>query len=80
MICEYQTQQLQVTGEPLIKRSDDNASALIKRLEAYHTQTKPLIDYYAAKGLHYKVDAAKGSREVFAHIDNVFLKKSEQKL
>nr|XP_017016126.2 adenylate kinase-like [Drosophila takahashii] len=35
-----------VTGEPLIRRSDDNAEALKKRLEAYHKQTRPLVDYY----------------------------------
>jgi Adenylate kinase and related kinases len=40
----------QVTGEPLIKRSDDNAEALKKRLESYHKQTTPLVDYYQKKG------------------------------
>lgn len=62
-----------VTGEPLIKRSDDNAEALKKRLEAYHRQTKPLADYYAIRGLHFKVDAAKAASEVFGNINNIFL-------
>lgn len=66
---------LQVTGEPLMRRSDDNATALIKRLEAYHTQTKPLVSYYALKGLHYSVDASRSSGDVFAHIDNIFVGK-----
>ncbi|KAK9758861.1 Adenylate kinase, active site lid [Popillia japonica] len=35
-----------ITGEPLIRRSDDNVEALKKRLEAYHNQTKPLVNYY----------------------------------
>lgn len=62
----------QVTGEPLMRRSDDNAKALVKRLEAYHTQTKPLVTYYAAQGLHHRVDAARSSSEVFAKIDAIF--------
>jgi len=40
-----------VTGEPLIKRSDDSEEVLKKRLEGFHTSTKPLIDYYESKGL-----------------------------
>lgn len=66
---------LQVTGEPLIRRSDDNVDALKKRLNSYHTQTKPLVDYYALQGLHFKVDASKSAATVFGNIDGVFLKK-----
>lgn len=61
-----------VTGEPLIKRSDDNVDALKKRLATYHQQTVPLIDYYMRKGLHYRVDAAKAADDVFKYIDNIF--------
>jgi adenylate kinase len=42
-----------VTGEPLIQRDDDKEETVRKRLEVYHDQTEPLIDYYkkwAAKG------------------------------
>jgi len=67
-----------VTGEPLIRRSDDNVDALKKRLASYHTQTKPLVDYYALRGLHYKIDAARGAKDVFANIDSIFLKKRAQ--
>lgn len=67
-----------ITGEPLIHRSDDNVDALKKRLEAYHTQTKPLVDYYALRGLHFKVDAAKSAKDVFADIDSIFLSKRAQ--
>ena len=31
-----------VTGEPLIRRKDDNADTLKARLEAFHSQTKPV--------------------------------------
>lgn len=69
-----------ITGEPLMRRSDDNAGALIKRLEAYHTQTKPLTTYYGRKGLHYSVDAARSSEAVFANIDSIFLKKTRNSI
>ena len=35
-----------VTGEPLIQRDDDNEETVNKRIDTYHTQTKPLINYY----------------------------------
>ncbi|MBK6957243.1 MAG: adenylate kinase [Nitrosomonas sp.] len=37
-----------VTGEPLIQRDDDKEETVRKRLEVYHQQTEPLIDYYSA--------------------------------
>lgn len=36
-----------VTGEDLIQREDDREDTVRKRLEIYHAQTKPLIDYYS---------------------------------
>jgi len=63
-----------------MKRSDDNAEALKKRLEAYHKQTKPLVDYYGLRGLHFKVDAAKKSSDVFSTIDSIFLRKTSSKV
>lgn len=69
-----------ITGEPLIRRSDDNAQALKTRLDAYHKQTKPLADYYALKGLHFKVDAAKSASQVFENIDSIFLRQRAHRL
>ena len=44
-----------VTGEDLIQREDDQEETVRKRLELYHAQTKPLVDFYqgvaAAEGL-----------------------------
>ena len=37
-----------VTGEDLIQRDDDHEATVMKRLEVYHSQTKPLVDYYAS--------------------------------
>lgn len=36
-----------VTGEPLIQRDDDKEETIRKRLEIYHAQTKPLVEYYS---------------------------------
>ncbi len=38
-----------LTGEPLIQRDDDKEETVRKRLEIYHQQTKPLVDFYSAK-------------------------------
>lgn len=35
------------TGEPLMQRVDDKEETVRKRLQVYHDQTKPLVDYYA---------------------------------
>src|SRR5574340_214207 len=37
-----------VTGEDLVQRPDDREDTVIKRLEVYHEQTKPLVEYYSA--------------------------------
>lgn len=36
-----------LTGEDLVQRDDDKEEVVKKRLDVYHSQTKPLIDYYA---------------------------------
>jgi len=36
-----------MTGEELIQREDDREETVRKRLEVYHQQTEPLVDYYA---------------------------------
>jgi adenylate kinase len=36
-----------VTGEDLVQREDDLETTVMKRLEVYHDQTKPLVDYYS---------------------------------
>lgn len=35
-----------VTGEPLVQRPDDQEDTVRRRIETYHVQTKPLIQYY----------------------------------
>nr|WP_247744054.1 adenylate kinase [Shimia sp. R9_3] len=48
-------EQAKAAGQPV--RADDNEETLVQRLEAYHAQTAPLIDYYAGKGVLKPVDA-----------------------
>ncbi len=47
----------QVTGEPLMRRSDDTADKLRSRLKAFHQQTQPVIDYYERAGKNVNIDA-----------------------
>ena len=68
-----------ITGEPLIRRSDDTAEALKKRLEAYHSQTRPLANYYALRGIHHKIDAAQAAARVFENIDSIFLSQRQKR-
>jgi adenylate kinase len=39
-----------VTGEALVQRPDDNEETVKKRIATYHSQTKPLVDYYVRWG------------------------------
>ncbi|KAL1921292.1 uncharacterized protein VTP21DRAFT_11008 [Calcarisporiella thermophila] len=61
-----------VTGEPLIQRSDDNEQTLKKRLDAYHKQTAPVVEYYRKKGLWSGVDAAQSPQVVWSSLLAIF--------
>jgi len=64
-----------VTGEPLIQRSDDNVDTLRKRLSSYHKQTAPVVDYYKAKGIWHGIDAAQSPNVVWESLVGIFGKK-----
>ncbi|ODQ82393.1 hypothetical protein BABINDRAFT_158997 [Babjeviella inositovora NRRL Y-12698] len=57
-----------VSGEPLIQRSDDNAEALTKRLVTYHKQTEPIVEYYRKNGIWSGVDASQAPNNVWTSI------------
>ena len=61
-----------VTGEPLIQRSDDNVEALRKRLVTFHKQTEPVVHYYRAKGIWTPVDAAQAPGVVWESLQRIF--------
>uniref|UniRef100_A0A915ESG7 Adenylate kinase n=1 Tax=Ditylenchus dipsaci TaxID=166011 RepID=A0A915ESG7_9BILA len=68
-----------ITGDKLIRRSDDNEETLRKRLSTYHTQTSPLVDYYKKAGVHYKIDASQAIASVNEKIDELFTKLTTKK-
>ncbi|KAK4140905.1 adenylate kinase [Dichotomopilus funicola] len=61
-----------ITGEPLIQRSDDNAEALKKRLATYHKQTAPVVDYYRKTGIWQAIDAAQAPGQVWKSLQTIF--------
>ncbi|KAI8925964.1 adenylate kinase-domain-containing protein [Entophlyctis helioformis] len=63
-----------ITGEPLIQRSDDNANTLKARLASYHKQTAPVADYYKRQGIWRGVDAAQSPAVVWASLEAIFAK------
>jgi adenylate kinase len=55
-------------GSRLIQRDDDKPETIKKRLEVYHGQTKPLIDYYEQRSLLRRFDGSRSPSEVHDHI------------
>ena len=55
-------------GGSLVLRDDDKPETVKKRLDVYHTQTQPLIDYYSARGNLLTVDGTQSLDDVFASI------------
>ena len=60
-----------VTGEPLIQRSDDNEVVLKKRLSTYHEQTTPVVGYYQRTGIWKPIDASQQPGQVWKSLLNV---------
>src|SRR3712207_5152871 len=67
--------ELEVPEEELMKRlvlrgqqsgrSDDNEETIKKRLGVYHSQTAPLIEWYAKEGIHHHING-------FGELDRIF--------
>ena len=55
-------------GARLIQRDDDREETIRHRLQVYHAQTEPLIDYYDRAGLLRRFDGNRNANEVHAHI------------
>jgi len=55
-------------GSRLIQRDDDKEETIRRRLEVYHTQTEPLIDYYDRLGLLRRFDGQRSPDEVHDHV------------
>ncbi len=57
-----------VCGSELMLRDDDKPETVKNRLNVYHEQTQPLIDFYTEKGVLKTVDGTVPMEEVFAAI------------
>lgn len=57
-----------ICGEKLVLRDDDKPETVQKRLDVYHSQTKPLIDYYKKAGVLAEVDGTQDMEVVFQDI------------
>lgn len=55
-------------GSELVLRDDDKPETVQKRLDVYHEQTQPLIDYYKKAGILKSVDGTQPMEDVFADI------------
>jgi adenylate kinase len=53
-----------ICGSRLIVRDDDKPEVIAKRLDTYHAQTEPLVDYYEKRLILKRVDGAQAPDEV----------------
>ena len=60
-----------VCGEALILRDDDKPETVMNRLNVYHEQTKPLIDYYEKQGIVHTIDGTQTMDQVFSDIRKI---------
>ena len=60
-----------VCGSKIVLRDDDKPETVQKRLEVYHAQTQPLIDYYKEQNILKTVDGTQPMEEVFGAIATI---------
>ena len=58
-------------GSELVLRDDDKPETVKKRLDVYHEQTQPLIDFYTERGVLKTVDGNADPKDVFAAIKEI---------
>ena len=58
-------------GTDMKRRADDNRETVGQRLKAYHAETAPLIEYYAAAGALTRVDAMGDIAEIAQALSNI---------
>ena len=58
-------------GEALVLRDDDKEETVKNRLNVYHEQTQPLIEYYTGKGILKEVDGTVPMDQVFEAITDI---------
>lgn len=58
-------------GGELILRDDDKPETVQKRLDVYHEQTQPLIQFYSNSGILKSIDGTVDIEQIFAEIVNI---------
>ncbi len=58
-------------GGEVYQRPDDKEEVIRTRLEAYETSTRPLKDYYKAKGPYVEIDGTGATEDVFGRLTKV---------
>jgi len=72
--------ELNVSDEEVIKRmkqrkrDDDKEELIKKRLEQYHDETEPLVEYYRPRGIVHKINANRPVQEIFNDIVKIIEK------
>ena len=57
-------------GEDLVQRKDDNEKTLIKRLQGFHSSTKPILSYYREHNILEEVQANDRVENIWNHIQS----------
>ena len=60
-----------VCGAKLVLRDDEKPETVKKRLDVYHEQTQPLIDFYDKEGVLVEVDGTQNLEDVFQAITKI---------
>ena len=60
-------------GGEIYQRDDDKAETIANRLNVYHDQTEPVIDYYRNKSLLLEVEGTGSPDEVFSHVRSALI-------
>lgn len=55
-------------GGALYQRDDDKEETVKNRLNAYHSQTVPLIEYYKEQGVYHEIDGLQAIEKVYADV------------
>lgn len=58
-------------GHKLVQRTDDNLEVYERRYDTFLKETKPVIDYFEARGNVYHVDGSGSSDETFSDIEKI---------
>jgi adenylate kinase len=66
-VLERLKRRVTESGET-IRRADDTPETILKRLDVYEAQTRPLVDFYKKKGLYADIDGGREIEEVWGEI------------